>query len=225
MILLLIGCNTAAVPAPVVVEDPPETVVPKAPTREWNGLVLGETQHEGVEAWIADHALECTGLPAQTRSTFHYRCEDPVGLRVSAAKQGVATQLLVARAENAPVHHISTIRKYGDPTAAAEDYDLVVAASTARLGVPQRHQEVKDIGAFSRPLARFATSWVFDDLEVTVSLMKASGPNISLTEAWTVPGVEQRTTSRTRVTSRPPGWNPHVADSPTPPGTAGASNQ
>lgn len=224
MILLLVACETAAVPTPVVVEDPPETVVPKAPARDWNGLVLGETQHEGVEAWIAEHRLECTALPAQTRSTFHYRCEDPVGLRVSAARQGVATQLLIARAENAPVHHVSTIRKYSDPAAAAEDYDLVVAELGARFGTPKRSQEVKDLAAFSRPLARFATSWAYDDLDVTVSLMKASGPNISLTEAWTVPGVEQLTTSRTRVTSRPPGWNPHVADSMTPPGTAGASH-
>ena len=63
--------------------------------------------------------------------------------------------------------------------------------------------------------------WQFRDLEVTVTLLKSSASSINVQENWVVPGVESSIATHDRTGSvsggegkKPPGWNPHVSESP-----------
>ena len=74
----------------------------------------------------------------------------------------------------------------------------------------------------ARPLGRFAAEGEGADLSASVVLLKATGGFISVTETWTAPALKASVTKRARDGSvqggegkRPPGWNPHVTETPT----------
>ena len=197
---------------------------PLAPTRARYGLTLGESDHEAVTAWIAEHALPCNAFPAPTRASFHYRCTGdlPASLLNDRAV-GRFSELLVVRAENAPIHYFATTRTYEVPGEAVADYHATLDALGATFGAPTRVARVDDPARLvAGRVVRFAGTWQFRDLDATVSLLHATGATYTVQEAWQVPGVEAQIPTHARTGSlskgpdkKPPGWNPHVSEAPT----------
>ena len=62
------------------------------------------------------------------------------------------------------------------------------------------------------PMVHYAASWVYADLELHLSLLKANGPYIAVTETWDTPGAEKTETARTHGGADPHGADPHGAD-------------
>lgn len=225
-LILLIGCGSepglhsasAAVSAP----GAPATQV--SPHADRYGLVLGQSTHEDVQAWLGAHNLTCQQFPAPTLNSFYYRCDGdlPLTLLPDRTIHGRLAQIMISRPENAPIHHLSTLRKYSLAEDAIADFESSAAAIEAELGAPALRQQVDDPSALSRPLARYAADWKGEDLEASVVLLKATGGFISVTETWTAPALKARVSQRPRDGSvqggegkRPPGWNPHVTETPT----------
>lgn len=200
--------------------------LPAAASRDRYGLTLGTSTHEQVEAWITSNKLPCQQFPSPTRNTYQYRCEGllPPALLSDRTVRGAFTQVHLVRTEDAPVHFFSTMRKYAVATDAIADYDDTVAKLTALLGAPKRADTVPGPEKLSGPnirIARYAAMWERSDLDVSLVLLKASGPNMTLQESWEVPGVEEQVETHARTGSvsgaegkKPPGWNPHVSEAP-----------
>ena len=225
-LLLLIGCASepGLHPASAAVSTPAAEAPQISPHANRYGLTLGQSSHEDVVAWLGAHNLSCQQFPAPTLSSYYYRCEGdlPVSLLPDRTIHGKLTQLLISRPENAPIHHLSTLRKYSLAEDAIADFEGTAAAIEAELGTPVRRQKVEDISVLSRHLARFAAEWEGPDLSASVVLLKATGGFISVTETWTAPALKASVTERPRDGSvqggegkRPHGWNPHVTETPT----------
>lgn len=199
--------------------------LPSAPTRTWLGLTLGTTDAEALRSWVQNKAIPCVESPALRRLTTHTTCRGPLDPGILADRPLTGGQLhsvLIARTDAGPVHHISTVRRHAQPAEAAADYSAAVAALGARLGTPSKAQPVTELTAFERPIARFATTWRFGDLEVRVSVLKAAGDHIQVNEVWSIPGIEEQVAQRGEGSlhgrqSRPP-TNPHILPDQTHPG-------
>lgn len=232
--LLLFACMCSSEPAgppaagsaPPVAPEAPEApeapAAPKAPTRTVQGLALGEADDAAIAAWVAERGLECPEVASPRRTTRQRRCQGTYApsLLPDRGASGALTEILIARLDDGPAHHLSTIRKYSLPADVAADYHAAVDAITAQLGPPTQTRRVDDLSAFDSPLARFATRWQFSDLRVDVSILKAAGSYISLNEVWVIPGVEEQAQARGGgslhgdLKPASPANNPHVADDP-----------
>ena len=162
-----------------------------ASTMSVGGLTLGSATSADIDAWIDAHQLACTDQPSSHRKSHHYRCEDSglppaLAARRPGEAQGV---LMLVRADEGPVHHVSTSRTHADVAAAIEDYQAAAAAIAKRLGESHRADaSPPEPVHFEKPLSRFSTVWRFSDLEVELSLSKMSGTALIVRERWDVPG-------------------------------------
>ena len=164
-----------------------------APDRALWGLVLGQTDRAGIDAWVHTQGLECEAGPAARRTTHQTRCRDaalPSSLTGRNA-DAAATMLLLVRTDEGPLHHVSSLRRHAAPIDAIRDYQSAIAQIQARLGAPTQADPAPPAAEqLQRAPARFATSWIFSDLEVGLSLTRMSGPDVVVRERWDVPGVE-----------------------------------
>jgi hypothetical protein len=175
--------------------------VSKAPTRKREGLTLGESGHPEVVAWLNNRS--CTQFPAPTRASFQYRCEG-------------SPEILIVRAENAPIHFFSTTDTVEVTTEAITLYHSRLDSLIALFGTPTKEKRVESLEQLKGErirLARFQGLWEFQDLEVSVTLLKSR--ILTVQESWLVPGAEEKIQSHPRMGSlvtgqKPPGWNPHV---------------
>jgi hypothetical protein len=215
------AASSAVVPQAHAAASAPTEGVPAAPasTRGWHGLTLGESDGAAVDAWVAARGLDCDAGPALARASTQVRCRDGLepGLLPDRRIAGTLSSLLLSRPDDGRLHHVSTRRKYSVPKRAVEDYDATVAALTATFGAPDADAPVTAPERLTGPLARWATAWTRSDLVVSVSIMKAAGTHVSVTETWEVPGVEATIADRpgagghgASARSR----NPHILSEP-----------
>lgn len=205
---------SAAAPSPAAaVAEAPTT---PAPTRDAFGLGLGSADDAAVRAWLTTNGLaSCTAEPSVRRTTFRYTCEGDLPATVLGARkvQGRLTQVLVVRPDAGPVSHVSTLRKYSIPGAAADDYASAVAVVTEALGAPTKAVTV-DPAKLANPVVHYATEWRFADLHVRLVLMRMSGDFWSISETWDVPGAELAEQARPSTGKKPhadgekPWWHP-----------------
>lgn len=220
LVLLLAACGWFSEPAPapepapaeVRASVPPAPIAPpSAPTRAIYGLTIGASSAADIEAWLAERSLSCAGKPSARRTTTRYACSgklDPKLLPDRTIK-GELHDILLVRGDAGPLRHFSSGRRYSLPADAIVDYTTAVAAIQGALGAPTRAGAQPTEAQFSGMLARFSTLWRFADLEVVVTLMKANGPYIAVTETWDLPGAE----SEDEVRAMPhgdPGSDPHA---------------
>jgi hypothetical protein len=182
-----------------------------APSRTVAGLTLGTSTAADVEAWTAG-AGSCTTAPSPRRTTTRTECDaPPVSLMPDRTIRGAFDQIVVARPDDGPVHFVSARRLYSLPADARADYEAARAALTASLGTPQLDQTSADPLPETR-LVRYASGWEFSDLGVRLTLLKAAGKDIAVTEVWSIPGVEERAgvrghaASASSGASQRPGW-------------------
>ncbi len=162
-----------------------------APTREVWGLSLGLMGAKEVESWLAERNVRCKGRPAPRRATVHHRCSDVSGGLLLDRTVPDAVGLLLARPDDGPLHHVSALRRYGQPSEAVTDYQRTLISLTARLGQPhQTDTTPPTAAAFASERVYFSSKWTFADLEVGVVLSRLTGPKIVVRERWDVPGVE-----------------------------------
>lgn len=230
LILLLCACASEPVApaarapvAPVEAEAAPAEAPAPNPHASRYGLTLGQATHEDVVAWLSAHQLTCQQFPAPTNTSFYYRCDGdlPTSLLPDRTIRGRLAQVLISRPEDAPVHHLSTLRKYSLGKDAIADYDASVAAIQAELGPPDAHQPITDPATLDRVIARYAAEWRRDGLTASVVMLKAAGNYVSVTETWAVPELKATVNTKARDGSvsggegrKPPGWNPHVTEIP-----------
>lgn len=212
-LLLLLACARCR-EAPVVATVPVDG--PAAPSREAFGLRLGVATDPEVRAWLSAQGLtDCRAEPSVRRTTYRYTCEGrlPPGLLAPRKVQGPLTQVLVVRPDDGAVSHVSTLRKYDLPGAAADDYASAVAVVTAALGAPTRAATV-DASKLQNPVVHYASEWRYPDLQVRLVLMRLSGDYWSISETWDVPGSElaeqARPSGRTgeHAAGEKPWWHP-----------------
>ena len=237
LLMALVACSTSSSPPAALTSEPLPMVAaapeapqarqvpdgPAAPALLWHGLTVGAATATEVDAWIAERGLTCKSAGAMARESQQVRCSGDLPVTVLPDRKigGRLTTLLFSGAENGPIHHISTLRKYSIPDRAIEDYASAVSALTAQLGPPQRSQAVTDPERLSTALARWATDWAFADLTVRLSIMKGAGEHVTVTEVWETPGVEATIASRPGVRGHgaaKPAANPHVVDDADDPG-------
>lgn len=205
--------------------------LPKAPTREVLGLTIGQSDDAAIQAWLQERGLSCTIGPAPRRQAVRYDCSSqvPTSLLPDRVIKGKVESLGLARTDAGPLHNLSTRRIYSIPADAVEDYNSARAAITAVLGQPTRGKEAGEIDP-SKPLAWYSTMWRFEDLSVTLGLLRAVGSTYTVSERWQVPGVDEELPDREGVRpihgapSGPRVSNPHALPSaaPTTPSTAPA---
>lgn len=222
MVGSLIGCfgdSPVAKATVAAVEAPAAAAGPKAPTRVWNGLTLGESGGPEVAAYVQTQGIQCEAGPALARESFQVRCAGPLplGLLPDRVIGGQLAELLLSRPESGPINTISTLRKYSLPDDAARDYNTAVDALTRSFGPPFRGGEHTTPEKFDAKVARVASVWRFADLEVRLTAMRASGGFVGVSEVWLVPGVEEQINSRPGVSGHggQKAKNPHaIAPSP-----------
>lgn len=236
LVLLLAACGWFSQPEPTPEPTAPEVraapVAPvpaapsSAPSRAIYGLTIGTSSGADIEAWLAARSLSCPGTPSVRRTTTRYACSgklDPKLLPDRTIK-GELHDLLLVRGDAGPLRHFSTGRRYSLPADAIADYTSAVAAIQGTLGAPTRTAAEPTPEQFSGMLARFSTMWRYADLEVVVTVMKANGPYIAVTETWDLPGAESDDEVR-EMPHGPPGSdphaNPHATNPHAPPAGAG----
>lgn len=226
---LALGCGEAPAPgdaspaaAASIQGDAADPSLPPAPSLDRYGLLLNSARDADIRAWLDARGLDCKSGPALARTTYQYRCQGelPLTLLPDRIIRGHLAELLLARLDDGPLHHFSTLRKYSIPVDAAEDYDRALERLSAELGPPARSTTLDDPERLRGKAARFASTWRFSDLEVSLSVLKAAGDFVSVNEVWRVPGAEALAGSRGGgahgAGGKPAGWNPHVID-PAPP--------
>lgn len=206
--------TVAAVEAPAAPMAPMAAAGPKAPTRAWNGLTLGESGGPEVAAYVQTQGIQCEAGPSLARESFQVRCAGPLplGLLPDRVIGGQLAELLLSRPESGPINTISTLRKYSLPDDAARDYNVAVDALTKTYGAPLRGGEHTTPEKFDAKVARVASVWRFADLEIRLTAMRASGGFVGVSEVWLVPGVEEQINSRPGVSGHggQKAKNPHA---------------
>lgn len=236
-LLLALACSrtTAVSEAPATegpaVEAAAEQVLSSAPSEaaatpaqvDRYGLTLGRSTHEDVLAWLSERQLSCQQFPAPTRTSFYYRCDGrlPTSLLPDRTIRGVLAQILITRPENAPIYHWSTLRKYSLAQDAAEDFSTTLAAISTELGPANVTRPLGDLATLEKPMARAAADWSSGGLEVSLVLLKITGPALTVSETWSLSDLKSSVAAKERDGSvqggpgkRPPGWNPHVSEIP-----------
>ncbi len=214
----------AATAAPAVVAPltgPPDSTLPKAPTRSFLGVEIGATSGPALETWLAEKKLICKTDPASRRATVRTQCEKdiPIGLLEGRTVSGKVTQLLFSRGDDGPIHYVATSRRYSLPKDVVLDFESTLATLSKQFGAPTRVKPL-DPTRLDAKVVRFSADWTFADLDVSLSLFRAGTAYWSVNESWAVPGVEAGMKPRPgshghgEVESRPEGWNPHVATGP-----------
>jgi hypothetical protein len=199
-----------------LVPEPVSTL--DAPSRQLFGLQPGTTSAPDVEAWLAQHQLQCSSGPDPRRTTHRYTCHQGLApaLFGEVRAAGVPWELLIVRGDETPVTHISFERRFSIPEQAAEAYSTTLEALQTQFGEPVRSRAVVDASALLRPFARYTTSWEFRDLDVDLVLMRGSGEHISLRETWEVPAATNHQQVRPGSVGMhgdipEPARNPHLA--------------
>jgi hypothetical protein len=167
------------------------------------GLELGKTDVDGLADWLDQQGLHCPAVPSPRRRTVQYRCLNIVGGSwLQRPSSPLRVDLLLARTDDGPLHHVSTVRKTVTPEAAIADYLATVRALTERLGSPAlTDNSPPTVAAFAAKLTRFSTMWALPDLTVDVTLSRLSGRAISVRERWDMPGVEAAVGARSKIHS------------------------
>lgn len=198
-----------AMPPPMGVRaGPPRSA---APLRDVWGLSLGRSGHDELSTWLTNRGLHCGATPSPRRKTVHYRCGDvPGALLLNRVVGKTVSTLILARPDDGPLHHVSTLRRYAEPQPAIADYTSTRDTLRARLGPPADQDATPpSVAAFDAKATRFLMRWLFSDLEVELSLYRLAGPDIVVRERWDVPGVESGVEARGRGSVHGPGGGPH----------------
>lgn len=165
----------------------------QAPARALWGLELGSTGKAGLSTWVEAQGIDCEALTAPRRQTEQLRCTlDALPVAMTDRRPGEAQSLLLlARPDEGPLHHISTLRRHLSPAEALQDFSAAGAAVSAQLGPPTRADPRPPVAAdLSSAQVRFSSTWSFSDLLVELSLSRMGGEELVLRERWDVPGVE-----------------------------------
>ena len=182
----------------------------KAPKHPIYGLELGVSTEADILAWTTERGLSCPPEASLARTTVHYTCKGdiPTSLFPDRIIGGKITQLLFARTDTGGLHHFSSNRRYSLGDGAIKDYDKAVEATKLVLGEPKRAQ-LADAARLdnTQGIVRYATTWLFDDLELTISASRLDKDYITVSEIWVVPGVEAAAPLR-------PGGGPHGGKAP-----------
>ena len=177
-----------------------------APHRDWMGLELGASSADVVANWLTDHQLDCPATPSPRRTTTQYHC-----VADTDTADGLAGQrLLLARLDDGPLHHVSTIQDSADPEVAHAAYDNALAELTARYGTPTMAQPIQRMDA---PMLRYRSAWSFDDLRVELSLTRFGGGPYQVHTRLDVPGAEDAAIARPGTTN-PHGEAPKARQNP-----------
>lgn len=194
-------CSKSTPQPPVPVEHPaparPAVSAP-APTKSVWGLELGVAAEDAVNAWIAARDLSCAYGPAQRRTTMHWTCKGPVDPAKIPERKivGAIDELLFARLDAGPLHHVSLERVYSLPAQAMDDFSATIAEITQLLGAAERESIPSADTNWSSPMVHGSASWRFADLEVRVMVLKGGGSTIRVGERWFIPGAEDAAVAR-----------------------------
>ena len=211
----------SATPAPLtpLVPKPRVEGLTKAPSRSVFGLEIGTLDDAGLQAWATSHKLTCTAQAGARRATLRTECN--FGLDASTFPErkssGKYTQLLLSRTEAGPFHYLSLARRYSIPAHAGEEFEGTLATLKQEFGPPTQLRPF-DASKLSAKIVRFAATWNFADLDVNLSLFRAGTDYVTVTETWSIPGIEGAVGARAGTTGhggmkgKPAGWNPHVDD-------------
>jgi hypothetical protein len=200
-----------------LVPRPRQAGLPPAPSRERLSLEVGAATPEQVDALVRSRALTCTTAPSPRRTTIHTVCDGtiPTTAIESGTIQGVVQEIRFSRTDTGPIHSIHTSVRYSLSARAAEDYKARSAQLVAALGKPAIERPF-DASRLENKLVRYAAEWSFDNLDVSVSLFRTGTDYYTLSESWSVPGIEAGAFERAASgghgagPARPAGWNPHV---------------
>lgn len=204
-----------AAPAPAPAASAP---APAAGTPDWTvlGLPLGRARHADIEAWATALALPgCVGAPVRTRQAWQLQCRGALPLAPLAPRVvgGRWTELLVARPDDGPAHHLSMVRTHSLPGSARADYESTLTHLVATLGPPTVRQDIAPDAKLDASPLRWGSRWATGGGEVTLTLSRfgpASNP-LLVTEVWALDVPSARAE---RPEGRAP--NPHLAPAPAP---------
>lgn len=174
-------------------------VAAPAPTRAPLGLQLGGATDADVAAWMDARGIEgCAQVASPRRTTVRWECGAQPASVLPERQVGAGTvdAVVLARLDDGPVHHLSTAREHAAVDEARVDYESSVSRLTALLGSPTSRVAAPSDAAFTRPVAHASTRWTFDDLVVELTVVKAAGRAVTVSERWDVPGVSARATAR-----------------------------
>ena len=212
---LLLACGGGPSSAP-----PPPAATPAAaaasPPPAWTvlGLPLGVARHADIESWAARLALPgCVGAPVRTRQAWQLQCRGALPLDALAPRVvgGRWTELLVARPDDGPAHHLSMVRTHSLPTSARADYESTLAHLITVAGAPTVRQDIPPGAPLDGAPLRWGSRWVAEGGEITLTLSRfgAAGGPLLVTEVWALDVASARAE---RPEGRAP--NPHLAPAP-----------
>jgi len=222
---LLVACNgcggPAAPPAAPPATTTPATTTATAPaaTTRVYGLQLGATDPAGIDAWLASHGLTCPAVESPRRATMRYACSKDAGLTATTLPEhpvlggGQLYEVLLARGDTAPLTHLAVTRRFSLPADATADYTTALASLTTTFGEPSRSAGAPDPARFGGAMAHWSADWRFTDLSVHLSILKAGGDYIAVSERYDVPGASDAEGARGPATLEPtPGGDPFGFD-------------
>ncbi len=223
---LLVACNgcgqstpPAATPPPAAAPAAANAPTAPAPTTTVYGLDVGVTDPAGIDAWLADHKLVCPPVASPRRATLRYVCAPGDGLNASSLPEhpvlggGQLYEVLLARGDDAPLTHLTVTRRFSLPADATADYTTALASLTTTFGAPVRSGGAPDPARFGGAMAHWSADWRFTNLSVHVSILKAGGDYIAVSERYDVPGATDKEGARGPATLEPtPGGDPFGFD-------------
>lgn len=181
-----------------------EAATERAPTRDVLGLTLGASDDPAITAWFTQRGVPCTGEASPRRQAVRYACAPPSGALQERPSRGRLSELLMTRPDDGPLEHVLIAHQFSAPDAALEEYAAREQALSRALGQPAARQVPPEAGALSGTIARYVTSWRFQDLKVEVALVKIQG-SVRLNERWSL----QSSTARFKM--RPGAQSAHGA--------------
>jgi hypothetical protein len=198
LVALLAACSDPAPPPPAPAAPPPAqavtpTAVPAAaaaPSLSAFGLDIGKAGPAEIEAWLAGRGLACPPVPSPRRTTVRYDCQGtlPPAALPERPTRGTLANVLLVRGDDRPLQHVSSIRRYSLPADALADFNATVALLEASHGAPVRKRAPESVAKLEAKTVHFDARWVFTDLELGLSLLRAGSPTWSVSETWVQPG-------------------------------------
>jgi hypothetical protein len=187
-LLAFLGCQT--------------DVTPIAAGTEILGFNLGVDGPTEIAAWQATHGLSCVTVPAVRRHTERVVCHEvPASLLAPRSVLGHVSELLVVRTEDGPIHHVSTARIYSLPEQAMADYASSLTHLTDRIGAPTKAAATPTLEQMASKVVWAPASWTREDLQVDLRLVRAGSDTWSVSETWTIPGIEEEVEGRSLVST------------------------